>query len=332
MTTVKASVEHSLRSQLQNRRDRLTETITEVGDADDLLRLLTQVDSALERLGTDDFGRCEVCGESCDDDDLRAHPMLTYCLCRLTPEQQSALQRDLDLAWRVQAALLPEQNLAVRGWRIHFRYQPAGPVSGDYCDVLTPETDGEGVYFLLGDVSGKGVAASFIMAQLNGVVRSLVDQGVAISELFERANRHLSQSTLSSHFVTLVCGKANGSGEVEICNAGHCHPIIVRGSHLDTLDSTGFPLGLVEASTYETHTVNLAPGDSIILYTDGITEAPNSSNERYGHKALGRVLTANHGLPPARLADACLRDLASFQNGAARADDLTMMVVRRDGS
>ncbi len=90
--------------------------------------------------------------------------------------------------------MLPEQDIDVAGWRIHFRYQPVGPVSGDYCDVLVPEADDGGVYFLLGDVSGKGVAASFLMAQLNAVVRGLVNQGVPVPELFERANEHLRRS------------------------------------------------------------------------------------------------------------------------------------------
>ena len=328
---MKATLEQSLQTQLQDRRARLAETMADVGRADDLVRLLTEVDSALARLGTDAFGLCEVCGEPCDNDDLRAHPMLPYCLCRLSPQQQSALQRDLDMAWRVQAALLPEQNLSVAGWQFHFRYQPAGPVSGDYCDVLLPDSDGDCAYFLVGDVSGKGVAASLLMAQLNAVVRSLVNQGVAVADLLEQANRHLSQSTLSSHFATLVCGKANGSGELEISNAGHCHPLVVRGSQVERLGSTGFPLGLGEGHTYGTQRVSLNPTDSIVLYTDGITEAPSPSNERYGPQALARVLAANHALSPARIADACLRDLASFQDGAPRADDLTIMVVRRTG-
>ncbi len=326
VTTV---LEHALEGQLRDRRRRLARTLAEVGDAQDLVALLTQVDSALERIGTDGFGRCAVCGEPCDDAELSAHPTTPYCLCTLTPRQQAALQHDLDLAWRVQSALLPAQDLTAEGWQVHFRYQPAGPVSGDYCDVLTAAAPGGGVYFLLGDVSGKGVAASFLMAQLNAVVRGLVQQGVSVPELFERANSHLRGTRLESHFVTLVCGRADASGEIELCNAGHCPPMVVRGPKIEQLDSTGFPLGLVEGSTYGTHRVCLAEGESIVLYTDGITEAPGPSNRRYGVDALARALVAGHALSPARVADACLRDVASFQGGSPRADDVTLMVVRR---
>jgi sigma-B regulation protein RsbU (phosphoserine phosphatase) len=327
---VNTTLERSLGDQLRDRRDRLARTIAQVGDAPDLLRLLAQVDSVLERLGTDGFGVCEVCGEPCDDDELLAHPMTPYCLCRLDPERLEALQRDLDLAWRVQAALLPAQDRCIAGWQIHFRYQPAGPVSGDYCDVLGREGDGDSVYFLLGDVSGKGIAAAFLMAQVNALVRSLVEQGVSVPELVERANRHLGRSTRSSHFVTLVCGRADSSGEVEICNAGHCPPIVARGSRTELLDSTGFPLGIAPASDYGTCRVSLGPGDSLILYTDGIVEAPGPATA-YGTEALVRAVASNHHLPPARLAEACLGDLARFQNGTARSDDLTLMVVRRSG-
>ncbi len=323
------TIERALESQLRDRRRRLARTLAEVGEAPDLMRLLTEVDSALERIGTDAFGRCDVCGEPCTEEELSAHPQTSYCLCDLSPSQRAALQHDLDLAWRVQSALLPAQDLSAEGWQVHFRYQPAGPVSGDYCDVLSGASPAGGVWFLLGDVSGKGVAASFLMAQLNAVVRGLVQQGVSVQELFERANSHLRASSLPSHFVTLVCGMADGSGEVELCNAGHCPPMIVRRRDIELVDSTGLPLGVVDGSTYGTHRVSLAAGDSIVLYTDGITEAPGPSNRRYGAKALARALGASRALSPARIADACLRDVAAFQGGSARADDATLMVVRR---
>lgn len=326
---MEATLQHSLREQLEHRRDRLTETIDEVGQADDLQRLLTEVDAALDRMGTGAFGRCEVCGGTCTDRQLRDNPMTTYCLCSLSPRQQAELQDDLDMAWRVQSALLPQQNRTVAGWQVHFRYLPAGPVSGDYCDVIVPEADDQSAYFLLGDVSGKGVAASFLMAQLNAVVRSIVNDGVSVSTLLQRVNAHLARSTPSSHFATLVGGRADGSGRLEIGNAGHCYPLVVRSGQVETLDATGFPLGLIDGGDYGTHRVEMSQGDSLVLYTDGITEAPNRSGRRYGAAALSGVVAANHELSPARLADACLRDLAVFRDGAAPSDDLAIMIVRR---
>ncbi len=111
------SLQSRLRRQLADRRERLERTISAVGRAGDLVRLLDQVDTALSQLETGHFGHCAVCHEDVDESDLLSYPMAEYCLCKLTPERQRALQEDLDLAWRVQAALLPAPDLAVAGWR-----------------------------------------------------------------------------------------------------------------------------------------------------------------------------------------------------------------------
>ncbi|MHC4990797.1 MAG: hypothetical protein ACYTGC_07425, partial [Planctomycetota bacterium] len=119
---MEATLEGSVREQLEDRRERLEAIVSEVGEADDLTCLLRQVDAAIDRLGTADFGRCEVCDGRVSDAQLQAQPTLTYCLCELSAEQQAALQRDLNLAWRVQSALLPKQEVSHAGWDVHFRY------------------------------------------------------------------------------------------------------------------------------------------------------------------------------------------------------------------
>ncbi len=144
----------AIRTQLTDRRQRLSQVIAEVGSATDLLELLRAVDGALERLNADRFGLCEVCGEEVSAPDLHAHPLLQYCLCDLSAAQQAALERDLGLARRVQLALLPAPDLTTDGWDVHYRYLPAGAVSGDYLDVV-PDDASQGLYLVLGDVSGK---------------------------------------------------------------------------------------------------------------------------------------------------------------------------------
>src|SRR5262245_12652544 len=128
-----AASQAQIHDQLVDRRRRLRDTIGDVGEAGDLVRLLGEVDAALERMEGGVYGRCEVCHENVEEKDLLANPLLTYCLCTLTPQQQRELQTDLDLAGRIQWALLPKQDLAHAGWEVHHRYEPAGPVSGDYC-------------------------------------------------------------------------------------------------------------------------------------------------------------------------------------------------------
>jgi sigma-B regulation protein RsbU (phosphoserine phosphatase) len=322
----------ALEFQLRARRYALVTTMTEIGEAEDLKRLLREVDDALGRVGTDGFGRCAVCGGRLDDDQLRVQPMQRYCLCRPASERSEALQRDLDLAWQIQAALLPDEQISCAGWEAHYRYVPAGAVSGDYCDVITNTMDDGWVYFLVGDVAGKGIAASYLMAHLSAMVRTALDGTLAVADLVGRLDRYLNEWTPSSHFVTLVCGRADADGQVEVCNAGHCPPLVLRRTGTERLDSSGFPVGIGGDGVYDTHTVRLAPGETLVLYTDGITEARNAADALYGAAALANALHAHRAASPVRLADACLRDVQIFQDGGAPTDDLTLMVLRRTGT
>lgn len=324
-----AATEANIRSQLLDRRQRLENAIVDVGEAPDLTRLLREIDSALERMDTRSFGSCEVCKEAVDDDFLEANPLIRYCLCRLSEPQQRALEKDIDLATRVQLALLPKQDLSFAGWEVHHRYEPAGPVSGDYCDAVA-RGNGEGtLFFMLGDVSGKGVAASFLMARLNATFRSLIDTGLPLDQLVGRANRIFGETTIASHYATLVCGKASASGEIEVCNAGHCPPLLLSGGEVSPIGATGFPVGIFGSGPYTVQNARLAPGDTLFLYSDGLTEARNERDSEFGVDRLSRFLRERKALSGRALAAACLKELASFLGGAPRADDLTLMVVRR---
>jgi sigma-B regulation protein RsbU (phosphoserine phosphatase) len=321
-----------LRNQLADRRSRLESTIADLDRPQDLLRLLAEVDSALSRLDGSGLGKCVVCDGEVEEADLTANPMAAYCLCELTPERQRALERDLDLAWQVQAALLPVLGLSAAGWQTHYRYLPNGPVSGDYCDLVVADTDG-GLYFMLGDVSGKGVAASLLMAHLNAALRGFARSGWSPQKAIEEANRLLAGSTLASHYATLVCGRAAPNGQVELVNAGHCSPMIVRSNgSVEALETSGLPLGLaaaVGADEYPAERVALKTGDKLFLYTDGLTEAMNTRDDDYGMERLAKVLSAAARQNPRDVIGRCLADLTSFLAGASLSDDLTLMALAR---
>jgi phosphoserine phosphatase RsbU/P len=324
---MRQALESTVRSQLNDRRRRLENAIGETGAAGDLVRLLREVDSALRRLDGDSFGSCLVCHTAVEDDLLESNPLAQYCLCDLSRDQQLALQNDLELAAHVQLALLPKQNLNANGWEMHFRYIPAGPVSGDYCDAVP--SDGNGLFFAVGDVSGKGVAASLSMARLNALLRTLVTTGASLPDIMERANRFLVESTVASHYATLVCGKANLTGGVEICNAGHCSPFLLQGDSLVPFASRGFPVGIFDAGPYEMETLQMSAGDILFLFTDGLVEARSGQDEEFGTERLSRFLKDNRFLSPQRLAAACLKEVESFLAGNPQADDLTLMVLRK---
>ena len=173
-----------LHSQLEERKRRLETVITLAPDDANVTALLREVDSALDRFAAGTYGLCETCHDSIERDRLLADPLICYCLDHLTRSERADLQRDLDLASQLQRALLPPANLKVDGWETSYHYAPLGPVSGDYCDLYP--TGGQ-LYFMLGDVSGKGVAASMRMTQLHALFRSLIGMGLPLAEIWSKS-------------------------------------------------------------------------------------------------------------------------------------------------
>jgi sigma-B regulation protein RsbU (phosphoserine phosphatase) len=324
-----AGTQTGLRAMLGSRRERLVSAIREVGEAADLVVLLQEVDAALERMDGGTYGNCAVCHEPFDEDELRDNPLIQYCLCRLDEAGLEALQTDLNLATRIQRSLLPEQDLSFGGWHVHHRYQPLGAVGGDYCDLVAQQSGDQELYLLLGDVSGKGVAASLLMARLNALFRSLIPSGLAVSQLVERTNDLFAESSMSSQYATLVCARADRRGEVEVCNAGHCGPLLLRDGKVEMLTSTGFPVGLFADKPYHVQKLALQPGQTLFLYSDGLTEAVDANGVEYGVERVSHVLREAGELSPSALAGACLQDLEQHLAGAPRSDDLSIMVVRR---
>jgi phosphoserine phosphatase RsbU/P len=323
--------ENIVRHQLTERRQRLEIARRQTPDAAQLARLLAEVDAALARVDDGTYGLCEVCHETIEQDRIMADPLVRFCLDHLSEEEQHALEQDLQLAARIQRGLLPERSTRAAGWEIHYHYEPAGLVSGDFCDVVRP-ADGSGdLFFLFGDVSGKGVSAAILMSHLHATFRSLVAAACSVGQLVERANRVFRESTLSPYFATLVAGRASASGELEICNAGHCPPLVLTGGSVASVEPTGLPVGTFYSSSYSSRKLALKGGEALVLYTDGLSEARDRRGAEYGSERITRVLASARHLDAEALAGACLDDLAGFLSGAPKSDDLTLMIIRRQG-
>jgi sigma-B regulation protein RsbU (phosphoserine phosphatase) len=273
------------------------------------------------------FGICETCHDAIESDRLLLDPLCRNCLDHVSPAEQRALERDLDLAFQVQQGLLPAAAVNIDGWKVAYFYEPAGVVSGDYCDLIALDKGG---LVLLGDVAGKGVAASMLMAQLHAIFRSLATVTHSVTELVEKANRIFCQGTIASYFATLVCGYVDQDGEVEVCNAGHCVPMHIGKGTVSRIEATGLPLGIFADGEYQSRKVSLANGESLVLYTDGLSESFNSSRQQYGVQRLTNVLKQQPMLAPKELLAAMLEDVKTFRSGAPKTDDLSIMVLRRE--
>ena len=294
-----------------------------------LARLLEEVDAALRRFEDGTYGSCATCHEGIEPDRLMVDPLVCNCLDHLTAGERRALELDLDLASRVQGGLLPQRDVRAGAWEVAYHYEPAGSVSGDYCDVLPPRNPGGDLLLLLGDVSGKGVAASMQMAGLRAIVRTLVESAMPLDALAQRANRLFCEGTLPSHYATLAIVRAAGDGSLEICNAGHPAPLVARGSEIQTFDATGLPLGLFSSAEYGIRRVTLQRGDTAVLYSDGLIEARDRHDAEYGVDRIASLVRRSRDLSARSLVDATLRDFRDFRGGAPRSDDLTLMAVRR---
>lgn len=314
-----------LHNQLELRKRRLEEAIALAPSNGRLAGLLHEVDSALDRMHRGSFGICEACHEPVEEDRLMTDPLVRYCVDHLSGPERDALQRDLDLASEVQRNLLPRQNLCIGGWETSYHYSPMGPVSGDYCDII--QSDG-GIFFVLGDVSGKGVAASMLMAQLHALFRSLSAMSLPLGQIITHANRVFCESALAGLYATLVCGLAKPNGELEIHNAGHPPAIVAGKGGVLRVESTGLPLGMFCQAEFSATRLRMEIGDTLFLYTDGLSETQQGDDE-YGVDRVTQVVRQQSDRKPPEMIAACLSDVRSWSGQAAQSDDLTMLVIQR---
>lgn len=316
----------ALRHQLEHRREVLGEAAAKTQGAH-IMSLLHEVDEALNRLEGGSYGICEMCHESVEDQRLLADPLVRFCLDHLRPDEQSALEKDLELASQIQTRLLPKRDFRCDGWHVGYHYKPLGVVSGDYCDlIIGPD---EQLYFMVGDVSGKGVAASMLMANLSAIFRALIPLGLPLAELMERANSIFTGSTLPTQFATLICGRAiAGGGVVELCGAGHVPALVVTKDEVHRVESDSLPVGLFAEQKFTTSVFEIGPGDSLVLFSDGVSEAGVDGDD-YGYERIAETVMKSAGLEPAEIVAACVRDLECYLGNAPVFDDQTLMVVRK---
>jgi len=315
-----------LHGQLEERKRRL-ETVIQTNPNDAALEaLLHEVDSALDRFDAGTYGLCDTCHEAIEKDRLLADPLIRYCLDHLTRHERAVLQRDLDLASEVQRRLLPAANLKVDGWETCYHYAPLGPVSGDYCDLYP--SDGQ-LFFMLGDVAGKGVAASMRMTQLHALFRSLIGMGLPLGQIVERINCLFCESGIAGQYATLVCGRTDSKGEVEVFNAGHLPAIALVEGRVRLLESTSFPVGMFRDVSFTSVRLNLRHGDMLFLFTDGLSEADGESGE-YGVERVANLVVGLASCRAAGVISACLEDLRGFVGTRPGMDDVTLLAMRHE--
>jgi sigma-B regulation protein RsbU (phosphoserine phosphatase) len=235
---------------------------------------------------------------------------------------------ELEIAANVQQKLFPRKLRRLESLDYAGHCMPAREVGGDYYDFL--ELPGRGIGFVLGDVSGKGVPAALLMANLQACFRSQSPQALLRpAEVLNAVNRHFFDSTAAERFATLVfAAYDDATRQIRYVNCAHCQPMLLRaGGQLEMLDSTATMLGAFEHWTCAEAVTTLHPGDTLLLYSDGVTEAGADCGEDFGEDRLIHTLRANQSLPAEALVQAIVDDVNEF-SGAARSDDVTVVALR----
>lgn len=244
--------------------------------------------------------------------------------------ERARMAEDLKVARRIQVALLPKELPRLEGYELYAANTASRGVSGDFYQVVV-RPDSAACVLLLADVSGKGMAASLLAAILEAASANPIARGRPLEELTTWLNGYLEQRTPPERFATAFLAElAIESGRIRYANAGHNPALLLRASgEVETLARTGIPLGLMRDSTYTASEIGLDPGDRLVLYTDGITEAMNPQDEEYGMQRLVDVCLRASDQTVDALASLIDQDLLTFAAGETFADDRTLVLLRR---
>ncbi|HVP45490.1 MAG TPA: SpoIIE family protein phosphatase [Bryobacteraceae bacterium] len=304
----------------------------------DLLARIQDIDNTLPVVAMTAWGSVELAVEAMQHGvrDFVLKPWENSRLLRTLSEQIEKGRRkreklrkekeEIEDARAVGEALLPKSIPEIPGLEIATTTQPVRTLSGDYFDVLSLGESKLGI--AIADVIGKGVPAALLMSNVQASVRALAEEARHPGELTRRLNRSVCRNTTPGKFVTFCyCAVDMSTRRVSYTNAGHCAPVLVRANgEIERLEAGGAVLGVFPEWPYEQGEVSLAPGDRLLLFTDGITEASNARDEEFGEERLAQLASALRDRGAHELKNRILQAVSIFTGGRAQ-DDATLVIV-----
>jgi sigma-B regulation protein RsbU (phosphoserine phosphatase) len=295
----------------------------------EVLQVLSNLDDALKRIDESDFGKCKQCSDNGEVEIERLEMDYTTCVCidHYSEGQIRALERDLELAARVQKQLLPRYVPALPGIEIAAHTEPAHIVSGDYYDFFLCQDGLQGV--VVADVMGKGLAASMLMSNLQASLRILGPEYEQPHQLLSRLNELFRYNLKLIRFISIFLVRIDVENSTfQYCNGGHHPPLQWEASSksIHWLHPTGPAIGLLDQPDFRSETRQFNPGDLFLLYTDGLVEARNADGEEFGEQRLAEFVQDNH---QEQANDFLLkfRDILKRFSGKLQ-DDMTIMVMK----
>ncbi|HKZ79001.1 MAG TPA: SpoIIE family protein phosphatase [Pyrinomonadaceae bacterium] len=248
---------------------------------------------------------------------------------RLMQQEQEKMQLEHEFATarEVQLALLPTTFEQPAHFEVSAHSIPCRYVGGDFYDLFTLQ-DGRSVV-ILGDVSGKGISAALLASMAQGVIQAQFNSGLSLQEVLASLNRVLVGKSDEKRFLTLFCALIASDGAVSFINAGHNPPILFRsGGAIEYLSSGSMMLGAFDFAEYHPNNTKLEPGDVLVIFSDGVTEAVNQANELFGELRLERLVRKSAGLNAQGIKDRITQGVLNFTEGLSQRDDTTLLVLK----
>lgn len=241
--------------------------------------------------------------------------------------EQERTRHEMSLASGIQQSLLPRSLPQTAHFELHALTRPCQTVGGDYYDVVALPRGRFGL--TVADVSGKGLPAAMMSVMLQGAFDAVAAGDPDLEELFQRVNDYLCERTPSEMYATLFYGVLDPSGRFDFVNAGHPAPLVLRsGGEVNLLDSSNFPIGMFSGAKFTRQTVDLKPGDEVVIFSDGVTEAQNTSRDFFGDARLKEFLEGCPGLPVQEMCGRIVEAVENFAGLAPQADDITVVLAR----
>lgn len=301
-------------------------------DEDCIEEHLHVIETSLEKIDDQTLGVCVVCHGIVDAQLLEMDYTAAVCLDHFSDEERRRLESELELSQIVQRALLPQRVPDIRGVELAAFSRPSEIIGGDYFDFFQFRDGTHGL--VIADVSGHGVAAGMLMSSLQTAIRTMAPDADSPAEILERINRFYIHNIHFTTFVTVFLARFDPvTLTLTYVNAGHNPPAVRRRerAEIDWLKPTAPAIGLAEAFHARMESIGFSEGDSLLLYTDGVTEVLNISNEQFGQERLAALVHQHANRPAPDLLQAVRQAVSAFGGDRPLVDDVTMVALKISG-
>jgi sigma-B regulation protein RsbU (phosphoserine phosphatase) len=328
-----------IQESLDEKRENVTEFLETASEAEKEICLcedeggvhahLEVIETSLEKIEDQTLGICVICHESVDSELLQMDYTASVCLGHFTEQELRQLESELELSQVVQRALLPQRVPNISGVELAAFNRPSEIIGGDYFDFFQFRDGTHGI--VIADVSGHGVSAGMLMSSLQTALRTMAPDTDSPAEILERINRFYIHNINFTTFVTVFLARFDPvSLTLTYVNAGHNPPAVHHkgDTEITWLAPTAPAIGLVEEFHPRTESIVFSKGDSLLLYTDGVTEVLNTSNNEFGQERLAEVLRQNGNLRAPDMLQVLRQDMSLFGNNKPLVDDVTMIALK----